>query len=68
MNVNGDIGDHSHMNALPLHSKLTDTFPEKILFPTLLLKFFVKNPKEQGKLHNAQASSGGGPSHHLRIW
>ena len=33
VNMNGDIGDHLHMNALPLHSKLADTFLERNFFP-----------------------------------
>ena len=46
--MNGDIEDHSHMNALPLHSNLNDTFLESIFFFLFfLLKFVCKIPKRR---------------------
>ena len=46
--MNGDIADHSHMNALPLHSKLTDTFLERSFFPIHPFElFFLKIPKNK---------------------
>ena len=46
--MNGDIEDHSHMNALPLHSNLNDTFLQSIFFFLFfLLKFVCKIPKRR---------------------
>ena len=68
VNTNGDIGDHSHMNAFPLHSQLSVNFLERFSFPIFLFELYLKNSKVQGNVENAQDNSGAGSSHHRRIW